>query len=151
MCTKAEFSSSLFKISANLVEGQRPCKFCILQDENKKKKQPRTIKHYPLSQFANAVTFLCAVLKRTNFRHLHPLCVWMKAIISAVSRTSFDSSFSVPESPGCSPKYERHLCFHCLNTRCQILPECKCAQAFTFSRQTHLTVHASKGNECDDN
>lgn len=97
ICTKAEFSSGLFKISTNLREGHRSCKIPQPVRKGWKKTQPHAIKHNPSSQFANAVTFQ---EERKN-QFLAPLSTLR-------GDESYNFSYfsklllTVPESPGCS-------------------------------------------------
>lgn len=128
---KQSLNSDLFRISTNVGEGQRLCKIVHLpwQKKTNKNIQLHAIEHYILSQFANAVTFLCAELKRANFWNLYLLCVWMKAIISAVSPNIFWQFFQCTWIPRVPARiWERHECFHSLSTRCQILPDADACQ-----------------------
>lgn len=100
MCTKAEFSSSLFKISTNLGEGQRSCKFWILQDK-KKKMQPHTVLsntspcHSSPTQWPFFVPFWKEPISGTFIR----FCLWMKAIILTVSQNFHWQFLSVYLNP----------------------------------------------------
>lgn len=138
ICTKAEFSSGLFKISTNLREGHRSCKF-----HNQRGKTERKLSHMlsNTTRHHNLPTqWPFRKKERTNFWHLYPLCVGMKAIISAISPNFFWQFLNPQGAPD--------WCFQ------HMVPnsfQCRCSQASASSWQTGLPVYSSEENGCDDN
>lgn len=158
-CTKAEFSSDLFRISTIVGEGQRLCKFCIIHDKKKKKRENKQskqmknsrIKHYTLLRFANAVTFLCAALKRANFRSLlSALHVDESYNFSCFSKLLLTVLSVYLDPQGAHRNLRERLALSQSQHKVSNSSGCRCTPAF-YILLTDTSTYSSKEYKCDGN